>query len=705
MPSSYKFSQIALPFVLSVIILVSGIHAQTGSFVSSWHLWIQAFCIALSYLCVIIKLEPLSLSPKSHFLLSFGLGLIIALSWIFINHTTATYLIGLVILCSLCVIKIVNLDAPDKPAKTLAIPGILIAISLLVAPISVSRIEINLADLPVPGKFLLHSDPETSLSHKSSRGYPLHDLSPITVQLSANNLELSEPMPWLEFQTRRDTRFTITGIRYKYLNLDIYGMVGSDLHAIELSEKSDDVTLEKAESGININNIAGGESAWLKLPNLDNYQPTIFTSLKVMVARAGLWALLCFAFLAWFPAPTNRQSDSPGNTNSSFPAWSIWIWLVHGLFVGALYLYNYTPFKPDWFKMSFSAISLGREENYAVWWSAICLLIPSTLFYRMASSCQSVASSFKWYVLSLALLALGYDEIGSLHEMVSKVGGWPALLPFAIIFIAGFGYALWGLFKMPGYRMPAVLIIMGLGFFASVVSLEFVEHNIKMSAHQQRNRLIFEEGSELFAMSLIIIAGLLSLKQANIVDRRLSEVFNPENLRRHDYGVFFLFVIQFAAISLFALPHAGNFSEGNPSAVFAIFMFFTLFLTCTHIARNHGGKIIWWGFATVFLFTSLCQIHGFTTLLHKLEYFVEPFTHAPDTWLITLAPLVLTGAILMWKKKLVARTTLIDSALFLAAAAILYPDNDRPMNYHLFSGAVAYLCYRWFSLSGLVQRT
>jgi hypothetical protein len=705
MPNSYKSSQIALPFILAVVILISGINAHTGSFVSSWPLWIQAFCIALSYLCVVIKFEQLSLFPKSQFLLSFGLGLIITFGWFFVNHITAIYLIGFVILCCLGVIKIVNPDAPDNPAKTLAIPGILVALSLLVAPVTVSRIEINLANLPVPGKFLLHSDPDAHISHEASRGYPLHDLSRVTVELSANNLELGEPMPWLEFQTRRDTRFAITGIRYKYLNLDIYGMVGSDLHGIELSDKSDEVTLEKTKSGIDINNIAGGESAWIKLPNLDTYQPAVFTSIKVMVARTGLWAMVCILFLAWFPAPTNRQADSPGNTSSFFLAWPIWIWLFHGLFVGVLYLYMYTPFKPDWFKMSFSAISLGYEENYAVWWSGICLLIASTLFYRMASHCQSVASSLKWYVLSVALLALGYDEIGSLHEMVSKVGDWPALLPFALIFMAGFGYALFSLFKMPGYRIPALLIILGLGLFASVASLEFVEHNIKMTSHQQRNRLIFEEGTELFAMSLIIIAGLLSLKRANIVDRRLSEIFNPENLRGHEYGVFFLFAIQFAAISLFAMPHAGNFSEGNPAAVFSIFMFFTLCLTCIHIARNNHNKIVWWGFAAVFLFTSLCQIHGFTKLLHKLGHFVELFTHAPDTWIITLAPLALLGTALLWSKKLATRTALIDSALFLTVVAILYRDNNLPMSYHLFSGAVAYLCYRWLKLSSLAQRT
>jgi hypothetical protein len=705
MPSSSKSSQIALPFILSVVMLVSGLNTHTGSFISSWPLWIQAFCIALCYLCVIIKLESLNLSPRSQLTLSFGLGILIALGWIFINHITAIYLIGFVILCSLCVIKIANPGAPDNPVKTLAIPGILVALSLLVAPITVSRIEINLASLPVPGKFLLHSDPEAHINHKASRGYPLHDLSAVTVQLGAKNPQLGEPMPWLEFQTRRDTRFTITGIRYKFLNLDIYGMVGSDLHVIELSDKSDDVTLEKVESGININDIGSNESAWIKLPNLDTYQPALFTSLKVMVARTGLWILVCLVFLAWFPAPTSRKAVSPGKNGPSFLAWPIWIWLVHGLFVGVLYLYMFTPFKPDWFKMSFSAMSLGHEENYAVWWSGICLLIASTLFYRVASSCQSVTSSLKWYVLSVALLALGYDEIGSLHEMVSKVGDWPALLPFALIFMIGFGYALSGLFRMPGYRIPAILILLGLGLFASVASLEFVEHNIKMTWHQQRNRLIFEEGTELFAMSLIIIAGLLSLKQVTVSDRRLSEIFNPGNLHGHVYGVFFLFAIQFTAISLFALPHAGNFSEGNPAAVFPVFMFFTLFLTCIYIARTHGDTLIWRGFAAVFLFTSLCQIHSFTKLLHRLEYFVEPFTHAPDTWIITLAPLALVGSALLWRKKLATRAALIDSALFLAAVAILYPDNDLPMNYHLFSGAVAYLCYRWLMLSGLTQRT
>ncbi len=375
--------------------------------------------------------------------------------------------------------------------------------------------------------------------------------------------------------------------------------------------------------------------------------------------------------------------------------WWYWIWLVHILFVGSMYLYMFTPYKPDWFKLIFSAISLGSEQNYAVWWSGICLFIGSHLFYRAASVKPGLGHSWKWTVLSVGMLALAFDEIGSLHELVSKIAGWKGLIPFAIVFIAGFGAALFALFKQPGYRIAGAFIFIGILLFASVASLEFVEHNIKLNKSQQRSRLIIEEAVELIAMSLIIIAGLLSLKRLGVADRKLSTVIgNTRDLFLHPVVVFMLFAIQFIAIAAFAIPNAGRFSEGDPSSVFPIIMYYILSMICIRFGLIQRSSLIWWGFAAVFLFTSLCQMHSFTALLNRLLLDIDWFKFPPDTWYITLAPLLGLSLVFLLKGWVSVREMVPDVILFLFILAILYPDNHSPMVYSLFSGCTAYLCYR-----------
>ena len=375
--------------------------------------------------------------------------------------------------------------------------------------------------------------------------------------------------------------------------------------------------------------------------------------------------------------------------------WSIWIWAVHGLFVFVMWRYMYIHAKPEWFKQTFSALSLGHEENYAVWWSGICLFIGSQLFYRVAVHARDNREVLAWAFLSVGLLSLAYDEMGSLHEMVSKVGGWQALVPFGVVFMAGFGYALVLLFARPGYRLAATMILLGLGIFGSVASLEFVEHNISMDRSTQRLRLIVEESIELFAMSLFIIAGLLCLKEKGVGNRRLSEVIgNPRASYRHGLFTFSLFALQFFLIAAVAIPNAGQFSEGNPAAVYPVIQFFALFLVCYRLAGREGPAWIFAPLGLVFLFTSLCQMHGFVALLNKLEMGVTAFTLDRDIWLVTLVPLALSWGAALATGRTRLTTLAPDLVLFAGIAILLGPDNDRPMIYHLFSGAVAYLCYR-----------
>ena len=394
-----------------------------------------------------------------------------------------------------------------------------------------------------------------------------------------------------------------------------------------------------------------------------------------------------------------KQSDQAPNP---IVPWSWWIWAIHGAFIYIFQYYMFTSGKPDWVKNSFSAFNLGVELSYAVWWSGICLFLGACLFYRAASACQSIRDSWYWIVLSVAMLCLCYDEIGSLHEMVSKTFGWQYLIPIGLVFIAGFMSALVALYRQPGLKLAAVLIFIGIALFGAVASLEFIEHNVELGPTESRKRLLTEESSELFAMSLIIIAGLISLKHLGIENRRLANVAgNLQTLVLHPAVVFALFVIQFVAIILFAATNPGSFSEGNPAAVFPILIYFVLFLIAIQNSRlitmETPTKLMWWGLALVFLFTSLCQIHGFTSLMLKNQiaftWFIEPCAY----WMTTLIPLGLLTVFLWYQGRLNIVKTGIDLVLLGIIMVLFYPDNYAPMVYELYSGCTGYVCYRLIS--------
>ena len=372
------------------------------------------------------------------------------------------------------------------------------------------------------------------------------------------------------------------------------------------------------------------------------------------------------------------------------------MWAVHIVFVGILYVENLTSMRPTWFKQIFSSISLGTEENYAVWWSGICLFIAASLFYRVASAQPKLSESWRWVILSLSFLALSFDEIGSLHEIVATYFGWAGLAPFALIFAVGIGASLFSMFRQPGYRIAAFLISLGVLLFASVAGLEFVEHNIDLSRHQRRYRLILEEGTELLGMSLLIIAGLLCLQHLSIERRKLSEIIGePNSLAMHHQIVFILFALQFLIIAVFAVPYEGVFVEGNPASVFPIFMFFILFLMCFQRARQQSSKVVWSLLSLMFLITSLLQIQNIGYLLSRMEVYIPWGRFAPDTWIITFIPLLVTGLYVFLKSSASAKTIAWDCALILGVLVVLYPDNQTAMIYKLFSGCVAFVCYRW----------
>ena len=241
------------------------------------------------------------------------------------------------------------------------------------------------------------------------------------------------------------------------------------------------------------------------------------------------------------------------------------MWLAHGFFVYVMYKFFY--FKQDaWTKEVYRVLGLSYEMNYAVWWSGICVFIASLIYFRMGQIDTQTRRS--WNILGFVALALCLDEIGSLHETVAEYGGWMGLLPFAVILGAGFLSSIYALAKTPNNLLPASLIFTGVAIFGAVAGLEYVEHNVELGHADQRLRLIVEEGIELFAMGLLVTAGLIAYY------RNLNFSKNLDSLRLTSISVvlnavfcnplvmFLLFAVQISVVVAFIIPNFTLFPLG-----------------------------------------------------------------------------------------------------------------------------------------------
>lgn len=159
-------------------------------------------------------------------------------------------------------------------------------------------------------------------------------------------------------------------------------------------------------------------------------------------------------------------------------------------------------------------LTLTQENNVGAWWSGILLLIGAVHAfdgYRLWKR-ERRRVAMGWAALSLALLILSLDEIGSLHERVELLlpgGVWLNVLPFALVVLGLFVYAAVSLWRSRDYRQAAVLVVLAFLCFGATAFQDYLEHNDAwMSMVPRGLRAGLEEGSELVGMLLLIRAAL-----------------------------------------------------------------------------------------------------------------------------------------------------------------------------------------------------
>jgi len=171
----------------------------------------------------------------------------------------------------------------------------------------------------------------------------------------------------------------------------------------------------------------------------------------------------------------------------------------------------------------FSVFNLRGESNFAALFSGIFLLIIALHAFDGWSSNRfskpRVAAA--WMMLSLVLITLSFDEIGSLHERLpsdTHIIYWIWVLPFALIYACISAYALVVLYRSEQYRSSAKLIGLGFLLFASVALQEEIEWSLDWSANRYLRffkswfRPVIEEGTELLGMILLLKASMINTR-------------------------------------------------------------------------------------------------------------------------------------------------------------------------------------------------
>jgi len=344
---------------------------------------------------------------------------------------------------------------------------------------------------------------------------------------------------------------------------------------------------------------------------------------------------------------------------------------------------------PYWFYARHQLLALSHERNYAAWWSGMCLFMAALLFYRLASQ-QSISNKdrFMWATLAMIMAGLSLDEIGSLHERLSQIGGWWMLAPFALVGISMTLYTCWRLVVVPQHRATAYLVLTGLSIFVGVAGLEFIEHNVYIPSYWSHARAVGEESVELVGMFLFILAGYRQLSlQMNGPRISLLENMHINSLQFATHLLFLGLVVQVALMFSMVIGPATT-GRGSPLSWFPSAVFLAGAVMCLHQGNCPNElvrRLFWWLAGLIFLLASMGQLVNHSKFLSLLsESFKSNLYRAEMAnilWLV--APTVVVTLLLTGKRGLGYMALIVLSFIF------FYAETPPSNVYYVMSSIVA----------------
>ncbi len=386
-----------------------------------------------------------------------------------------------------------------------------------------------------------------------------------------------------------------------------------------------------------------------------------------------------------------ESSEFPGS--SPFVPWWVWTTIVHLFFIGMLTWVIAFGGRTELWADRAVPLSLSHEGNYSVWWSGVCLLLSGLMFFRLGGDAYySLKDRVMWITLSLVVLALSVDEVGSLHERVSMLGGWWALLPFGLIGIGAFTYAIVRMLHTSHYRTSGLLVLASLGLFVGVAGLEQLESlNYFHTTWIAQSRLVVEEGVELLAESLLILAAALQIsRRTGVSVHRVSIVTMPFTLPGIRELMFAGLVLQLI-ITVIWMPYLWIHKMGDPAYWYPIFGFLMVAFHCMHRASFGGSKRKFHIYgAVIFVALSTGQMYNHGVFIDAWTGLVPDYLYA--TWNARAAWTVVPAVLYL---ATVVRFSILlrYGAVFGLFLVMLHSGAEYYETYYILSGVFCYMCF------------
>ena len=173
----------------------------------------------------------------------------------------------------------------------------------------------------------------------------------------------------------------------------------------------------------------------------------------------------------------------------------------------ALLITTYIAFSvalPGSVQSAMQQLNLGNERNIAAWWSSMLLLLVALGTFGLYAAERS-PNRYSWLIISIFFMLLSWDENASFHERIGD-GGWSAYLPYILAGALPIGYAFIRLLLNRETRVSAFMIGFACFLFGTVAGQEFLESRGFWPANLLAFRVVLEEGTELIAMFLCLLA-------------------------------------------------------------------------------------------------------------------------------------------------------------------------------------------------------
>jgi hypothetical protein len=273
--------------------------------------------------------------------------------------------------------------------------------------------------------------------------------------------------------------------------------------------------------------------------------------------------------------PLEYTEKQPGH------AWWKWVWTVNIFCISATVFLTYYPALPI-----FHYFNLSGELNFAAWWSGVSLLTAALLGYESFGQTRDFTKS-AWLLISCILLALSWDEVGSLHERILQVS-WLDYSPYGIAGVVLLTFAFTRLFLKQATRKSAFFLLLGFTLFAVVAVQEYFEHAIQWPFWSWGIRAAIEEGSELLG-TFCCLVGLVIHRQVTQPTHSWRILLpNPRSLNLSIAATGCLAI--HAVMSLW-IPHLSDLPDrGNPALWYPSALYVLLFADAVHQYYSHDKR-------------------------------------------------------------------------------------------------------------------